>query len=323
MILKNNATYRFICRADSSRSLNVYGNSGSTPIAQTNVCLYTSSATDTCQQWIYKESGDNRYFVCKMNPNVALDMYTGNTSGETNVNAHVYATSNTSYLAFEDTDSGYIKIKLSKYSNKYLTANQGDNGNNTDRTSHGKGNVYWYSGGLTDHSQEWKPILVDDGGSSGSNEFYWPTESHTLSQGGGYGNGHLGIDIRATTPGVAGDKIYAFTDGIVAKITTPDLNDGYGVRLHHINPYPERTGGKKQLRTQYLHFCQEPTVKKNDYVRAGQVIGYMGNTGNSYGVHLHFETRVSDTEFPMNEDVYSDYNQGTVVDPMLFVGNIQ
>ena len=163
MNFKNNATYRFICRADKNRSLNVYGDSGSVPSAQTNVCLYTSNANDTCQQWIYKESGGNKYFVCKKNPNLALDMYTGSTSGQTNVNAHVYTPSNTSYLAFEDTDSGYIKIRLSKYSNKYLTANQGDNGTNTGRTTHDKGNVYWYAGGLTDHSQEWKPVLVDEG----------------------------------------------------------------------------------------------------------------------------------------------------------------
>ena len=163
MNFKNNATYRFICRADKNRSLNVYGDSGSVPSAQTNVCLYASGASDTCQQWIYKESGGNKYFVCKKNPNLALDMYTGSTSGQTNVNAHVYAPSNTSYLAFEDTDSGYIKIRLSKYSNKYLTANQGDNGTNTGRTTHDKGNVYWYAGGLTDHSQEWKPVLVDEG----------------------------------------------------------------------------------------------------------------------------------------------------------------
>ena len=165
MIFKNNATYRFICRADTGRALNVYGSSGSIPSPLKNVCLYDSRPSDTCQQWIYKEKNGNKYFVCKMNPELALDMYTGSVSGQNNVNAHVYAPSDTSYLAFEDTDSGYIKIKLSRYSNKYLTANQGYNGDNDGRTTHDLGNVYWYAGGLTDHSQEWKPILVDDGGS--------------------------------------------------------------------------------------------------------------------------------------------------------------
>ena len=165
MIFKNNATYRFICRADTERALNVYGSTGSIPSPLKNVCLYDSSPSDTCQQWIYKEKNGNKYFVCKMNPELALDMYTGSVSGQNNVNAHVYGPSATSYLAFEDTDSGYIKIKLARYSDKYLTANQGDNGDNDGRTTHDPGNVYWYAGGLTDHSQEWKPILVDDGGS--------------------------------------------------------------------------------------------------------------------------------------------------------------
>ena len=33
MIFKNNATYRFICRADTERALNVYGSTGSNPIS--------------------------------------------------------------------------------------------------------------------------------------------------------------------------------------------------------------------------------------------------------------------------------------------------
>ena len=185
MIFKNNATYRFICRADTIRALNVYASAGTAP-RLSNVCLWKSSPSDIGQQWIYKKSGSNKYFVCKANPSVALDMYTGSVSGQNNVNAHVYAPSDTSYLAFEDTDSGYIKIKLARYSNKYLTANQGKSGTSNGRTTHDPGNVYWYAGGLTDHSQEWKPILVDDGGSSGGkydkNYLIYPTKTMNITQ---------------------------------------------------------------------------------------------------------------------------------------------
>jgi len=32
-------------------------------------------------------------------------------------------------------------------------------------------------------------------------------------------------------------------------------------------------------------------VKVGDYVQAGQLVGYCGLTGNTYGYHLHFEVR--------------------------------
>lgn len=44
--------------------------------------------------------------------------------------------------------------------------------------------------------------------------------------------------------------------------------------------------------TKYLHFKQDSVpdwVADNVEVKKGQVIGYMGNTGNSYGAHLHFQ----------------------------------
>lgn len=47
------------------------------------------------------------------------------------------------------------------------------------------------------------------------------------------------------------------------------------------------------LETYYAH-CSELAVGVNDYVEAGQVISYVGNTGHSTGAHLHFEVRFMD-----------------------------
>ena len=56
-----------------------------------------------------------------------------------------------------------------------------------------------------------------------------------------------------------------------------------------------------RLYTLYGHLSSV-NVSVGQTVTQGQVIGYSGNTGNSYGAHLHFEVRVN----------------GTAVDPMSY-----
>lgn len=43
------------------------------------------------------------------------------------------------------------------------------------------------------------------------------------------------------------------------------------------------------LKHSYFHMIEPTKLKKGDYVNAGQIVGYMGNTGHSFGTHLHYQ----------------------------------
>lgn len=114
----------------------------------------------------------------------------------------------------------------------------------------------------------------------------------TLDYGNTYSDGsfHKGIDLVASKEaGKGADYIVAFADGKVtgyhntfSGTTTNTGTAGMGnyVIIDHGNGY----------KTRYMHMLKGSVkVKTGDKVKKGQVIGYMGNTGNSFGRHLHFD----------------------------------
>lgn len=106
--------------------------------------------------------------------------------------------------------------------------------------------------------------------------FVWPTNNHTVS-GNEYWEGHLAIDLSAN----AGDPVYAAASGVVTQ-ASGGWNYGYGnvIQIDHGNGY---TSLYAHLSSINVGLCQA--------VYAGQLIGLAGNTGNSFGAHLHFEIR--------------------------------
>lgn len=93
---------------------------------------------------------------------------------------------------------------------------------------------------------------------------------------------HQGVDIRAAE----GTPIFAIADGVVTK-AAPDskgVNAGGGHMI--IVSFENGVEGR------YMHLSSYG-VKAGDKVRAGQVIGFTGNTGESTTPHLHFEYRVN------------------------------
>ena len=96
---------------------------------------------------------------------------------------------------------------------------------------------------------------------------------------------HKGIDVVGKN--YTCDHIRAHSKGVVIGVRN-DCNDfengSYGnyVLLDHGNGY----------RTLYGHMAYGTVVNKiGDSVKEGEVLGYMGNTGESFGAHLHFEVR--------------------------------
>lgn len=127
---------------------------------------------------------------------------------------------------------------------------------------------------------------------------------------------HMGADIRLKT----GEPIYAVADGYISRFKTEP--GGYGRALYIDHP--------EGLRSVYCHlhdFTPEikayirqeqlaaGTFKVTGYlppdrfpVKKGQLIAYGGNSGYSFGAHLHFEMRHSENDVTINP--YHFFNFG-------------
>lgn len=100
---------------------------------------------------------------------------------------------------------------------------------------------------------------------------------------------HRGLDI----PAPEGTPVYAAADGIVS--TLASWNYGICLKISH--------GGT--LTTVYAHLQErEPGITDGVEVRRGDLIGYVGTTGNSTGSHLHFE--VNEDGCPAEAQRYLD-----------------
>ena len=130
-------------------------------------------------------------------------------------------------------------------------------------------------------SDEMRPSLLAlcGGTSVADGELCWPLPGHTyischFGEVDAFGNaGHRGTDI----PAPEGTPILAAHSGTVL---VSGWNDSYGNQVLLDNG--------AGLSTRYAHMTQT-AVTAGEAVTAGQVIGYVGSTGDSTGNHLHFE----------------------------------
>lgn len=88
---------------------------------------------------------------------------------------------------------------------------------------------------------------------------------------------HKGVDVVGA--GHTLDYIVAFADGVV-KAAGYNSSMGYYARIDH----------GKGVFTRYMHMKKGSlAVKAGQTVKMGQVLGYMGASGNVTGAHLHFD----------------------------------
>jgi murein DD-endopeptidase MepM/ murein hydrolase activator NlpD len=112
----------------------------------------------------------------------------------------------------------------------------------------------------------------------GSGDLIWPINGQFTSPfGQRWGRLHAGIDLAAPT----GTPIRAAASG---QVILAGVTGGYGnyTCINH----------GKSVSTCYAHQSRLGTTR-GATVKQGEVMGYVGNTGHSFGAHLHFEVRIN------------------------------
>lgn len=89
---------------------------------------------------------------------------------------------------------------------------------------------------------------------------------------------YVGDDYVDAITYLLGTPVFASADGVVVNAKYVGTWGNY-VRINH---------GSLGVQTGYAHLSRF-AVSEGDHVRKGQVIGYVGSTGNSTGPHLHYE----------------------------------
>ncbi len=135
--------------------------------------------------------------------------------------------------------------------------------------------------------------------------FTWPVPGYlgmTSGYGERWGTMHKGIDIASA--GIKGKAIIAAASGVVAKTYTScphnygkngscyqgGVRCGGGYGNHVVISHGK--AGSTYYQSLYGHMSSV-AVKPGQYVKQGDVIGYVGSTGYSTGWHLHFEIHKS------------------------------
>ena len=122
---------------------------------------------------------------------------------------------------------------------------------------------------------------------------------------------HAGIDIKAKN-GRVGQPLYAVADGFVSRINVRTGGYGNALYIDHPNGYTSVYAHLEKFPDEITDYIKEIQYKKQTFeieiypkdnhfnFLKGDVIGTLGLSGRSYGPHLHFEIRDTESEYPIN-----------------------
>ena len=121
---------------------------------------------------------------------------------------------------------------------------------------------------------------------------------------------HTGIDFKSR--GVQGQKIFSIEDGYISRIEVNNYGYGKVIYIEHLNGFTSVYAHLKNFNPELDEYIKSELYKskrnsikkfpKTNQLRInkGEVIGYSGNTGRSFGPHLHFEIRDTKSQDAIN-----------------------
>jgi hypothetical protein len=125
---------------------------------------------------------------------------------------------------------------------------------------------------------------------------------------------HAGLDIR--TQGRQGLKVKSVQNGWVNRIRVSTTGYGKALYIQHYDGTTSVYAHLKKFAPKIEAYVKERQYQKESFkihlfpksevlkIEAGELVGFSGNTGGSYGPHLHFEIRNSSNQNPINPMEY-------------------
>ena len=127
-------------------------------------------------------------------------------------------------------------------------------------------------------------------------------------------NIHAGIDIK--TQGREGFPIKAVSDGYVSRIKVSTYGYGKAIYINHLDGNTSVYAHLKKFSSNIEKIVRNKQYNAESFeielflnpeelaVSKNQIIGFSGNTGGSFGPHLHFELRETISQKPINPLLY-------------------